>query len=58
MSRKNSLVNIILAIVVVLVGLQVIRVVFHVGIGLLKLFFPVILVGFAIYGFIQFFKNR
>lgn len=50
--------TILLVIIAVIVGIRVIVQIFSVGFSLIRIVFPIALFGFAIYGFLQFLKNR
>lgn len=50
--------TILFVIIAVIVGIRVVAQIFSVGFSLIRLVFPLVLLGFAVYGFLQFLKNR
>ena len=50
--------TILFVIIAVIVGIRIVAQIFSVGFSLIRFVLPIALLGFAVYGFLQFLKNR
>ncbi len=50
--------TVLFVIIAIIIALQILKVLFSVGFALLKIAIPIALVGFAVYGFLEFAKKK